>query len=103
VKIEIVGVSTSRPGLTIRITSITQDEPTSGLGNGDTAVDAIINPDGTFRLRAERSDDGDGRVYRINFTASDNQGSASGVVTVTVPKKKNRPAIDSGDVFISTK
>ena len=103
VKIEIVGVSTSRPGLTIRIASITQDEPTSGLGDGDTAVDAIINPDGTFRLRAERSDDGDGRVYRINFTASDTQGSASGVVTVTVPKRKNRPAIDSGDVFISTK
>ena len=103
VKIEIVGVSTSRPGLTIRITSITQDEPTAGLGDGDTAVDAIINPDGTFRLRAERSDDGDGRVYRVSFTASDSQGSASGMVTVTVPKNKNRPAIDSGDVFISTK
>jgi hypothetical protein len=41
-------------------------------------------------------------VYRISFTASDLEGSSSGVVIVTVPHSPKKPAIDSGGVFIST-
>jgi hypothetical protein len=49
------------------------------------------------RLRGERSGRGDGRVYRIHFTATDPQGaSCSGTVTVGVPHDKGSgPAIDS--------
>ena len=103
VPISIAGVADPNNNATITITGVTQDEPTNGLGDGDTAIDAIINPDGTVLLRSERSGKGDGRVYRISFTASDPEGSASGVVKVGVPhSKKTTAAIDSGGVFIST-
>ena len=62
------------------------------------AIDAVIDG-GMVLLRAERSGRGDGRVYRVSFTASDFEGSASGVVFVTVPHNPKRPAIDSGGVF----
>ncbi len=58
--------------------------------------------DGTVLLRAERAGKGDGRVYRIAFTASDPEGSVSGVVFVKVPNTLKKPAIDSGWVFDST-
>jgi hypothetical protein len=86
---------------TITIDSVFQDEPTNGQGDGDTDIDAFINADGTVLIRAERSGNGDGRVYHIHFTASDLEGSASGVVTVSVPKKK-ATAIDGGELFDST-
>jgi hypothetical protein len=53
-------------------------------------------------LRAERAGTRDGRVYRIAFTASDAEGSASGTVMVTVPQSVKRPAVDSGLAFDST-
>ena len=86
----------------IIITGVTQDEATNGLGDGDTPIDAVIRADGTVLLRAERSGSGDGRVYRVYFTASDLEGSSSGVVLVKVPHSAKRPAIDSGGVFEST-
>ena len=88
--------------MTIIIDKVTQDEPTHGLGGGDTAIDAVINGDGTVLLRAERLGSGDGRVYRIYFTAADGESSASGVVVVTVPQSVTKPAIDSGGDFDST-
>ena len=88
---------------TVTITGVKQDEPTNGLGDGDTAVDAIINADGTVRLRAERSGKGNGRVYHIHFTASNGQGGVPGVVTVCVPRNKASDiAIDGGELFDST-
>jgi hypothetical protein len=40
--------------------------------------------------------DGDGRVYRIAFRATDDQGGeCTGSATVGVPRNKNRPAVDS--------
>jgi len=98
----ITGVTDVGNNATITITEVTQDEPTNGLGDGDTAIDAIINGDGTVLLRAERSGKGDGRVYRISFTASDLEGSSSGMVTVSVPQSVKKPAIDSGGTFNST-
>jgi large repetitive protein len=88
---------------TITINSVTQDEPTNGLGDGDTPIDAIINGD-TVLLRAERSGKGDGRVYHVCFTAADPEGSVSGCVDVIVPHdKKTDPAKNSGPAFNSTK
>lgn len=102
VSIGIVGVTDPNSNATIVITAVWQDEPTDGLGDGDTPIDAIINQDGTVLLRAERSGTGDGRVYHIHFTASDLEGSSSGVVTVSVPRSKKSTAIDGGQLHDST-
>ena len=53
-------------------------------------------------LRTERSGTGDGRVYHVSFTASDLEGSASGVVNVCVPHSRKNGAMDGGALFDST-
>lgn len=102
VAVGINGVSDPDDNATITINSVTQDEPTNGLGDGDTAVDAVINADGTVLLRAERAGGGDGRVYHIHFTATDLEGSASGMVSVCVQHDKKSAAVDGGEFFDST-
>jgi hypothetical protein len=101
VRIRIDGVTTDGgPG--VRIVQVTQDEPVDGLGDGDTSPDAVIEND-TVLLRAERSGNGNGRVYRVSFTATDRSGLAcSGAVTVTVPHSPNKSAVDSGQQYDST-
>jgi hypothetical protein len=91
----------------VAITGVTQDEPTNGLGDGDTPIDAIkqVNASGddSVLLRAERSGNGNGRVYRVCFTIADPEQSANGCVNVMVPKsKKTDIAIDSGQNYDST-
>lgn len=56
--------------VTITVTGVMQDEPSNGLGDGDTTPDAMII-NGAVSVRSERSGTGDGRVYVISFTASD--------------------------------
>ena len=81
--------------VTLAVDGITQDEPVVGAGDR-TSPDAIDRGDGDVRIRAERSALGDGRVYRIAFTASDGRGaSCAGTATVAVPRKKRKPAVDS--------
>lgn len=83
--------------LNIAITGVLQDEPTNGLGDGDTPIDAVINGL-TVQLRAERSGAGDGRVYVVAFTATNTiGGSCSGTVNVSVPHDQGSkgPAVDS--------
>ena len=58
-------------------------------------------------LRAERSEKGNGRVYQIYFTATDNQvtgGSCSGSVNIGVPDtmKSGQSAVDDGQLYDST-
>jgi len=100
--VSILGVADPDDNPTITIDSVTQDEPTNGLGDGDTGVDAIINDDGTVLLRAERSGKGDGRIYHVAFTASDIEGSDSGVVDVCVPHSRKSTAVDSESTYGST-
>ena len=70
----------------ITITSVTSNEPTTGLAADDPGPDAVILDDGTVDLRAERFGSRSGRVYTIHFTATDDSGdSCDGVVSVTVP------------------
>jgi hypothetical protein len=103
VQVSILGVIDAEQNDTITITRVTQDEPTNGSGDGDTAIDAVINGDGTVLLRAERDNTGNGRVYHIHFTASDFEGNASGVVNVSVPvNKKTDTAVDDGELYDST-
>ena len=75
--------------LTYTATSIFQDEALSGgaLGSGNTPYDGILSP---AQVRSERNGNkktpGDGRVYYINFTATDPSGaSCVGQVQVCVP------------------
>lgn len=84
--------------VTLTVTAVTQDEPVDGLDDGTTAPDAQLSssPD-QVRLRAERSGTGDGRVYRVAFTAADPTGATcSGVADVSVPLNKDGTAVDSG-------
>jgi hypothetical protein len=90
--------------ITIVITSITQDEPVTyeddkrdcdgfGIG-GDIAT-----------IKSERANykKSNGRVYRINYTATNTSGgSCSNFVTVIVPKKAGGTAVDDGQKYDST-
>jgi hypothetical protein len=104
VPVEIVGVTDpNNDNVTITITGVTQDEPVTGLGDGDTAPDAVIQGNKVL-LRAERAGGGNGRVYRVSFTATDSNGaSCSGSVTVSVPHdRKDSTCMDDGQSFYST-
>jgi hypothetical protein len=101
-KFELVEVSGCTDGkgkhLSVTITGVTQDEPVNGLGDGDTSPDAKPGkrPNEVW-LRAERAGGGDGRVYRIAFTASDGKGhTCSGKTLVRVPHDQKHMAVDSG-------
>lgn len=72
------------------LSSIYSDEEENGKGDGNTSDDiqsAVINtPDTEFKLRAERSGKGEGRIYSINYIASDaSDNDITSAVEVTVP------------------
>ena len=91
-----------RDTLGLTVTDVTQDEPSNGQGDGNSAPDAVIQGNAVL-IRAERSGSGDGRVYRINFTAYDGfRGACSGAVTVSVPRSTKAGAVDSGQLYDST-
>ncbi|MFA5941165.1 MAG: PKD domain-containing protein [Sinimarinibacterium sp.] len=89
----------------LQITGVTQDEPLLGTGAGDTTPDAAIQsgvPADTALIRAERKGNGNGRVYRIDFTADDGFESCSGAVNVTVQRDRSgKTAGDDGQSFNS--
>ncbi|MCD4781252.1 MAG: FG-GAP-like repeat-containing protein [Candidatus Omnitrophica bacterium] len=91
--------------LFITIEAVTQDEPVNGLGDGDTSPDAVVNYDDPQEekvyIRSERSGQGNGRVYEVHFTASDNYESCSGSVNVTVPHNRKGTSIDDGQDYDS--
>jgi len=77
--------------VTVVITSITQDQPIDGLGDGHTPqFDATGVGTSSGAVRAERTGllrvPEDGRLYQVNFTASDPLGaSCTGSVFLGVP------------------
>ena len=91
--------------LTWNVTGVTQDEPTNGLGDGDTAIDAVLGSGNTLQVRAERSGLGDGRVYRIAVTVTDGLGgSCTGVARIGVPHDQSPVGsipVDSGGLYNS--
>jgi hypothetical protein len=57
----------------------------------------------TATIRAERDERGDGRVYAVRFTASDDKGgSCSSSINIGVPHDQKHPAVDSGQKYDST-
>ena len=85
----------------VYILKITSDEAENGNGDGNTLNDIVIGADcKTAQLRAERSNNGDGRVYTITFKVKDSAGNfTTATATVTVRKTPNTPAVDSGTAY----
>ncbi|MET0624294.1 MAG: HYR domain-containing protein [Pyrinomonadaceae bacterium] len=68
---------------------VTSNEPTNGLGDGDTPNDWEVVDAHHVRLRAERAGKGSGRTYTITVTCTDAAGNAV-VRTATVRVPKNQ-------------
>ena len=65
-------------------------DPVNGLGDGDTANDCVIVDSHSVNVRAERSGNGNGRVYTIHYTVTDDSNNASDqTCIVTVPHSQN--------------
>ena len=74
---------------TLMLVSVTSNEADNGNGDGNTTNDIVIINDTTFKLRAERSGTGQGRIYTITYRATDASGnSAEATITITVPHNK---------------
>ena len=78
------------PAPAVVLTSIESNEPDNGLGDGDKPDDIqgeeLGTSDYVFRLRAERSGSGNGRVYTVTYRATDASGNSSiASATVIVP------------------
>ncbi|MEO5945964.1 MAG: T9SS type A sorting domain-containing protein, partial [Chitinophagaceae bacterium] len=86
--------------------TVSSNEPENGLGDGDTAPDWIIIDEHHIKLRAERSGNGNGRIYTITIKSTDDCGNvATKTVTVTVPHSKSNPltaakAVDDSENLI---
>ena len=109
-EIEIVGV-TDPDGdpVDVTITSIRQDEPTDTVGDGNTCPDGDGVGTSSAFVRAERTGNpnipGDGRVYYIEFTATDSKGAeCTGTVEVCVPHDQgaHSECIGGGALYDST-
>ena len=107
VPVGVTGVTDPQGGaITIRVDSIFQDEPTNTVGDGNTCPDASGIGGAFAWLRAERTGTpkvpGDGRVYHVDFTATDPEGNAChGSVTSCVPhdQGKRSACVDQGPVY----
>jgi hypothetical protein len=86
-----VAVTDADPNASVTLISVTSNEPDNGLGDGDKPNDIVIIDDYTFKLRAERSGKGDGRVYTITYEVVDACGNSTvESAEVTVPKSKKK-------------
>lgn len=83
----------------VRITSVSSDEPENGDGDGNTKNDIVIASDcKSVELRSERMGNGNGRVYTITLEVSDASGNVSTTtVKVVVPHSQSgASAVDDG-------
>jgi hypothetical protein len=90
--------------ITITVDAVSQDEPVNGTGDGDASPDAMGLTTSSVQLRAERSGTGNGRVYRIFFTASDRKGGICRenlLVTVPLNRGRHSVAVDDGPIYNS--
>jgi hypothetical protein len=77
--------------VTSRIVSVTSNEPSNGLGDGDTSPDWLVTGDLRLTLRAERAGKGAGRTYTITVATSDElNNTTTNEVTVVVPHSKSK-------------
>lgn len=91
IRATVVAEDSCDPNPTVVLTSVTSNEPENGTGDGNTSPDIkganIGTEDYVFFVRAERSGNGDGRIYTVTYTVTDGSGNAtSDSATVTVAK-----------------
>jgi len=100
--VTISGVTdSSGAAASVHVTGVTQDEPMSHRA-ADGCFDAqVVN--GQLYVRRERQEGGNGRVYRVSFTAvSRDGGTEDGFVFVGVPRETNvRLAVNDGQIYNS--
>jgi hypothetical protein len=103
VPVSVIGVTDPSGGtITITITGIFQDEP---VGKPPQSPDGKISGS-IAEVRAERDQNGNGRVYTIYYTANSTSGaSCSGFVKAGVPSDEAglTTPIDDGPLYDSTK
>ena len=122
--VNITGVSDSAGApVTVHVTGVTQDEPISHRASGGATAAASksglraigMNHDGDdgcsdakvvggqLYLRRERQDGGNGRVYRVSFTAvTRDGGAADGALLVGVPGRAGvRLVVNDGQAYNS--
>jgi hypothetical protein len=80
----------------VRLVSVVSNEPDNGHGDGNTGGDIMDLEPGTedteFSLRAERSGNGEGRVYTVTYEAEDASGNVATLEAyVVVPKSQSKP------------
>ena len=83
----------------VRIATVTSDEPNNSGGDGNTTNDIVIAADcKSVQLRSERMGGGNGRVYTITFKVTDASGNVStATAKVTVPHSQpGSAAVDDG-------
>ncbi len=86
----------------VRITSVTSDEPNNSAGDGNTTNDIVIAANcKSVQLRSERKGNSNGRVYTITFKVTDASGNTStATAKVTVPHSQNgAAAVDDGPQY----
>jgi hypothetical protein len=69
--------------------AVYSDEGDDATGDGSTVHDAQLDPPDLY-LRAERQGSGDGRVYLIAVTATDDGAAGRACASVVVPKSQSR-------------
>jgi hypothetical protein len=101
--IDILGISDPNGDLISTVVQcIRQDEPLNSTGDGNTEYDASGVGSASASVRRERKGNSNGRVYHINYIATDSNGArCGGHVKVAVPKNKKRIAVDEGPVYDS--
>ena len=79
--VDVVATVTARdnfdPDPQITLVSVTSNEPDNGEDDGNTIVDIVTVDKFTFKLRAERSDSGTGRIYTITYLVTDACGNTT--------------------------
>lgn len=104
VRVWIIGVGDpENDPVAVSVTGVTQDEPVSGSEVGDSGPDAILLGS-SADIRAQRIAAGNGRVYRLEFSANDGKGgSCTGTATVQVPnsQKPGQAIVDDGQLYNS--
>jgi hypothetical protein len=86
--------------LTFKAMRITQDEVV--LDDEISLPDATGLDTAVPQVRAEMAGSGNGRVYHIEFSASDGSASCTGVQQVHVPHSRRVGAVDDGQLYDST-
>jgi hypothetical protein len=88
----------SPPGKVTTVLTVASNEPINGTGDGNTSPDWIVLDDHQVMLRSERAGNGDGRIYTIFITATDDCGNTSiNSTQVIVPHDRRSQIITSSE------